>query len=174
MNLHQKAIGACGRAVRPDPGDNNSHFHVTYTYPGDITVTFQSQQFNPGYGDVCERFFGTKGISESHYTGGVFIKGENEWDSGIPRSAADISPEDWDAGRFRSALDDADANKEKAFIASIQSGEYINEAKQGAESTLSARLGTLAAYSGEEVTWDEMIASDECIDPVVDISRFDR
>ena len=170
-----KAVGAGGRKARDDIGDNWSYFLVQYEYPGEIPVSFQSQQFNPGYGDVCERFFGTKGISESHYSGGVFIKGEHEWDSGVARGTQEeISDKDWEAGAFRSALDDADQNKQKAFIDSIRSGAFLNEAYSGAESTLSAILGTIAAYRGEDVTWDEMMASGEKIEPLIDLTQFDR
>jgi len=169
-----RATGTCGRKARRDEGDNADHFLVHYEYPGDTPVSFQSQQFDPGYGDVCERFFGTKGISESHYSGGVFIKGENEWDSGVARGTPEtVSAKEWQAGAFRSALHDADTNKQKAFIESIRSGDYLNEARSGAESTLSAILGTLAAYRREEVTWDEMVTSDFRWDPMVDLSRFD-
>ena len=40
-----------------------------------------------------------------------------------------------------------------------------NQAAQGAESTLSAILGRTAAYLGREVTWDELIASEQYYDP---------
>ncbi|MFC1607970.1 Gfo/Idh/MocA family protein [Candidatus Latescibacterota bacterium] len=170
-----KATGTCGRKGRHDQGNNRSHFLVNYEYPGGIPLSFQSQQFNPGYGDVCERFFGTKGIAESHYTGGVFIKGEQEWDSGVMRGTPDqISAKDWEAGAFKSALEDADPNKQKAFIDSIISGRHINEANSGAISTLSAILGTTAAYKGEEMTWDEMMASDDRLDPMIDLTQFDK
>ncbi len=169
-----KATGTGGRKARPGYGNNWSYFLVNYEYPGEIPVSFQSQRFHPGYGDVCERFFGTKGISESHYMGGVFIKGENEWDSGVARgSQEEISSKDWDTGAFRSALDDADTNKQKVFIDSIRSGNYLNEAQSGTESTLTAILGTIAGYRGEEYTWDEMITSDEKWDPMIDLSQFD-
>ncbi len=169
-----KAAGIGGRKGRDDPGDIWSYFAINFEYPNNIPLAFQETQFKPGYGDVVEKFFGTKGTSESHYSGGVFIKGENEWDSGVLRAGEKTSDEDWVAGKFKSALEDADPNKEKAFIESIKSGNYINEAKQGAESTLSAILGRTAAYKGEEVTWDEMLASNEKWDPMIDMTQFDK
>ena len=148
---------------------------VNYEYSNNVPVSFQSTQFDPGYGDVCERFFGTKGISESHYTGGVFIKGENKWDSGVARGTREeINKKEWAAGSFKSALEDADLNKEKAFIDSIKSGNYVNETYKGAESTLSVILGRTAAYRGEEVTWDEILSSNEKWDPMIDLSQFDK
>ncbi len=169
-----KAVGFGGRKGRTDDGNCWSHFNVTYLYPNDVHVSVMSTQFDPGLGDVCERFFGTKGISESHYSGGVFIKGENAWDSGAARSGQAVSAKDWATGSFRSALDDADANKEKAFIESIRSGKRINEAAQGVESALTAIMGREAAYSQKEVTWQKISASKEKWDPKINLKQFDK
>jgi hypothetical protein len=49
----------------------------------------------------------------------------------------------------------------KALIESIKSGQFHNEAEQGAETTLTTILGRTAAYSGREVTWEKMIKSNE-------------
>jgi hypothetical protein len=138
-------------------------------------VNFESTQYDPGYGDVCVRFFGTKGIAEAHYTGGVFIKGENEWDSGIARGTAEtVSKEQWAAGTFKSSLHDADSNKQKAFIESIKTGRLINEVVPGAESALTGIMARTAAYTGRETTWDEVANSCEHMDPQIDLTRFDR
>jgi hypothetical protein len=134
----------------------------------------QSTQFDPGLGDVCERFFGTKGISESHYTGGVFIKGDNAWDSGVARAGQAVSSKDWATGTFKSALEDADANKDKAFIESIRSGKFINEAEAGVESALSAIMGRTAAYAGKAVAWEKVSSLSERWNPQLDLRRFDR
>ena len=176
LKTHPKsAVGTGGRKGRTDKGDAWSHYQVLYDYPDDIHVEFHSTQFGTGLGDVCERFFGTEGIAEAHYTGGVFIKSENPWDSGVVRGSREtVSPEEWAAGAFKSSLDDADPNKQKAFINSITSGKYINEAESGAISTLTAILGRMASERGEKVTWDEMLASNEHIDPQLDLSQFDR
>lgn len=169
-----KAVGSGGRKGRTDEGDAWSHFGVNYEYPNAVHVTVQSTQFDPGLGDVCERFFGTKGISESHYTGGVFIKGENAWDSGVARTGQAVSSKDWATGSFKSALEDADANKDKAFIESIRSGKLINEADPGVESALTAIMGRTAAYTGKEVTWQKIAASTERWNPRLDLSKFGR
>jgi hypothetical protein len=49
----------------------------------------------------------------------------------------------------------------KSFVESIRSGKPINNASHGSESTLSAILGRMAAYTGRTVTWDEMMTSRE-------------
>ena len=69
-------------------------------------------------------------------------------------------------------MKDADPEKGKQFIESIVTGKYLNEAAQGAESTLSAILGRMAAETGREITWEEMLRSDEQLDPGIDLNKM--
>ncbi len=167
-----KASGEGGRSVRMDSGDCYDHYGVTFTYPDDVNVSFSSTQFNKGWWDVCERFFGSKGVSEAHYSQPVAIFGEEPWDyfQNLAKSAGET--EFSAAGSFGGALDEADPEKQKAFVESILSGNYHNQAAQGAESALSAMLGRQAAYERRVVTWDELVASDEAWDPQIDIRNL--
>src|SRR5436190_5304511 len=79
-------INATGRGNatgRPDFGDAFSNFQVLYQYPNNINVSIHTTKVGPQFGDVCCKFIGTKGSAEAHYSGGVFIIGDNKWDSGI-------------------------------------------------------------------------------------------
>ena len=75
-------------------------------------------------------------------------------------------------GKFSGALDDADPNKQKSFIESITSGNLLNEAEQGAESALAGILGRMAAVTGRQVTWEEMLKSKDVSDPKMDWKQF--
>ena len=170
-----RATGTGGRAGRNDRGDVWSHYQVLLEYPNDVHAGFESTQYDPGLGDVCVRFFGTKGIAEAHYTGGVFIKGDNPWDSGLARGTTEtISKEQWAAGTFTSSLHDADSNKQKAFAASIESGNLLNEAAAGAESALTAILGRTASRAERDTTWEEVASSYDYMDPHMDLTQFDK
>ncbi|HZS04873.1 MAG TPA: Gfo/Idh/MocA family oxidoreductase [Blastocatellia bacterium] len=141
-----RAMGSGGRIVRKDVGDVWDHFIMTFVYPGEVKVSFNSNQFkNKGYRDQGERFFGTKGVAESHQGGQVFINFNDgtKWDSGTT-----------------SALATSVGNKVKAFIEGIKSGKFENQTEQGADSTLSVILGRTAAYSGREMTWERLVKSD--------------
>src|SRR5207302_1808482 len=70
-----KASGTGGRRVRTDVGDCWDHFLCTYTYPGDVPVSFESKQFGSGADDICVRVFCADGSVESHYAGEVSIHG---------------------------------------------------------------------------------------------------
>lgn len=168
------AIGAGGRNLPDDFGDNYNHFEVAYKYPKKINVSMLSTQSGDTFGDVCARFIGTKGVAEAHYSGGVFIKGENAWDSGVPKSDAEVTPEQRASGVFLSALGDSDKNKGSNFINSIESGKYINTVSEAAASTLTAILGRQTAENNREVTWDAMIRGNEKIDAHLNLSQFDQ
>jgi len=141
-----KATGAGGRITRKDVGDVWDHFIVTFFYPNDVKVSFNSNQFrNKVYRMQGERFFGTKGVAETHHRG--------------PMKVALNSGSVWDAGT-EDPLGSAVANKAKAFVAGIRAGRFDNEARQGAETTLTAILGRTAAYTGREQSWDALVKSD--------------
>ncbi len=46
------------------------------------------------------------------------------------------------------------------LIESIRKGEPMNQADIGAYSSLTAIMGREAAYTGKDITWDEMLNSD--------------
>jgi predicted dehydrogenase len=174
QKVPDSAIATGGKDESHKFGDTWKHFQVLYQYPG-INVNVLATQFGSHFGDVCAKFIGTKGTAEAHYSGGVYISGSNPWDSGVPRCAnTELTEEQRRAGVFLSALQDADANKEISFIKSIESGNYLNETKSGAESALSAILGREAAISGEKIGWDELRNSNARLDPMLDLTQFDR
>lgn len=174
QKLPLNAIGMGGKDASQTFGDTWKHFQVVYQYPG-INVSVHAVQYGTSFGDVCAKFIGTKGTAEAHYSGGVYITGDNPWDSGIPKAGAPpLTAEQRSSGAFQSALQDADPNKEIAFINSIQSGNYLNQARSGAESALTAILGREAAITGEKVGWDELRNSNMRLDPMLNLSQFDK
>lgn len=170
LNGHPlKAVGMCDRKVRTDAGDCKDNFNVLFTYPENIQVSFGSAQFGHPTFDAAVLLFGADGSSEAHYDWRVNISGKNAWDAGMrPAGSESFSA----AGKFAGALDQADSEKEKAFVASITSGQFLNQAALGAESAMSAMLGRNAAYSGKPLTWEALQKSKEVYDPKIDITKF--
>jgi myo-inositol 2-dehydrogenase/D-chiro-inositol 1-dehydrogenase len=154
-----KAIGTGGRKVRNDGGNTWDHFSVVFTYPGGRHVSFNSVQFGETFWDVGTRFFGAKGMAESYYSGVAHVVGPEPWRWPRPAEPAGAAADPMNLAF--SGVQDADANKTRDFVDSIVSGKYHNQSAEGAEAALSAILGRMAAYSGREVTWDEMLASNQ-------------
>jgi len=153
LNTHPvKAFGTGGRGdwtgTDYDAGDAWDHFMVTYWYPDAVHGNFNSHQITRACNDLCVRVFGQKGCADTHYFGQVRIVGENEW-TGTEKGDT-----------FRQGA----INNVKAFIDSIRTGKLLNNAETAVESNLTAILGRTAAYEGREVTWDEMMKSEERFD----------
>ena len=55
--------------------------------------------------------------------------------------------------------------EQKDLIDSIRAGNPINEAKTVAESCLTAIMGRMSAYTGQEITWDMALNSKEDLTP---------
>lgn len=144
-----KAYGTGGRTnwsgTPYDAANAWDHFLVTFYYPNDVHGDFSSNQLTNSFSDLCVRVFGIKGALDSHYGGLVRITGENKW----------LGAEKDDT--FKQGA----VNNVKSFIESIRSGKRINNSESAVESNLTAILGRMAAYQNREVTWDEMMRSNE-------------
>jgi len=169
-----KASATGGRAGRPaSDGDAYGNYNVLFHYPDNVDVTFSSTQFAKGWWDVTERFFGTKGVSQSPYTGALGIWGDEPWQA--PMTPAKDKPDAQAfsvTGNFTSNLEFADREKKKAFVESITSGNFHNQADKGAESAISCILARAAAYKGHEISWDEIMKSREVLEPGIDLKKL--
>jgi len=174
LKAHPLKVSATGgRQGRPADGDVYGNYNVLFHYPDGVDVTFSSTQFAKGWWDVTERFFGTKGTSQSPYKGPLGIWGDEPGQA--TATPAKDSPESEKfsvTGNFTSNLELADTEKKKAFVESIASGKFHNQAAKGAESALSCMMARSAAYKGHEVTWDELMKSTEVWDPKIDLNKL--
>ena len=154
-----KASGTAGRALRKQvdgiPGAllTSDHYILTYTYPGDVHVSFNSNQFrNKGYRQQGERFFGVDGFAETMQSGPATITLNQVKEGQKTGDRMDAGPVD---------LHRAVGTKMKALVDSIRSGKYENQVEQGVETTLTSILGRMAGTSGREITWDRMLKSND-------------
>jgi len=51
------------------------------------------------------------------------------------------------------------------LVTAIRTGQHVNEAERTAKSNLVAIMGRESAYTGKEITWDEMMQSDLKLGP---------
>ncbi|HEY6445708.1 MAG TPA: Gfo/Idh/MocA family oxidoreductase [Acidobacteriaceae bacterium] len=167
------ATATGGRSVITHPGDCWDNYQVIYTYPNDVHLSFSSTQWGTsGWFDVTEQIFGATGIAEAPYSGPVRILGEKAWSwsdaPGSGTSAATFAAN----GAFTDNLEFADRDKDRAFIESITSGSFHNQAKDGVESALSAMLGRMAGRTGHTVTWEDQLAHGERYALGMDMGQF--
>ena len=128
-----KVMGVGGRQVRtaPEYGNIFDHFAVEFEYPNGARVMSMCRQI-PGCADrVEEKIVGTKG----HAFGYGEISGPSAW-------------------KFEGDEPDPYVVEHADLIASIRSGNPLNEGQRIAESTLCAIMGRMSAYTGRALSWD--------------------
>lgn len=136
-----KAFGAGGRA-RPFAGDCWDHFAVIFWFPGDVLASFSSKQVGFGYDDILCRAYGTAGTVDTHYAGKVTLR----------------TRDDAFNGDSRNLYQDGAVRNIATFYESIVQGDFSNPTvAPSVRSNLTTILGRTAAYTGKEVTWDEML-----------------
>jgi myo-inositol 2-dehydrogenase / D-chiro-inositol 1-dehydrogenase len=131
-----KAIGMGGRQSRTDPKYGNAwdHFSIEFEYANGARVQSLCRQVQGAASRVSERLTGTKGVANPAGS----IRGEQNW-------------------KFESPLVNPYDQEHIDLIRSIRAGAPLNEGRQVAESTLTAILGRMSAYTGREVSYSWLL-----------------
>lgn len=119
-------------------GEIWDNFAVEYEYPNGARMYSYCGQIKRDWSSVSEGVQGTKGTSNP----GGFIQ-----------------PKGGTAWRFRDKAIDPYVQEHIDLINAIVKDTDLNEAKQVADSTLTAIMGREAAYSGAGVEWDQVLNS---------------
>ena len=137
MNAHPvKCIGLGGRQARTgfDYGNIYDHFSIEYEYPNDVRVEYMGTQIDHYDYRSNQRVTGTKGSAVLDFRTGE-ITGANPfiYDKESPNPSVI---------QFKEMID------------SIRQGKAINEGEQVANTTMTAIIGRMSAYTGKSVAWD--------------------
>jgi predicted dehydrogenase len=131
-----QCLGMGGRQVRtgPEYGNIFDHFAVEYEYPNGVRVLGMCRQTEGCDHRVSERVVGTNG---SAYTDGshATIEGPNAYE-------------------YEGESPSPYVQEHADLIASIREGRPLNEGRRIAESTLTAIMGRMSAYTGRALKWD--------------------
>ncbi len=139
------AQGMGGRQVRvgKDHGEIFDHHFVEYTYPSGAVIASQCRHQPDTMSRVSEFFQGTKGT--------VSTEGDN------------ATLKDWGGKTLFEHRGKDDPNPYQVehvkLFESIRNGGVIDDAENGAKSTMSAIIGRMATYSGKIIKWDEAMQS---------------
>lgn len=147
-----KAVGFGSRQRRPT-GDQYDNFSVDFIYEDGVHMHSMCRQINGCTNNVSEFIAGTKGRSNCVNTiedlqGNPIWRyqyNEEGWGpDGQPAGKVSVSPYD------QEIID---------LVAAIRNNTPYNEAEVTAKSTLCAIMGRISAYTGKEVTMEEMMNS---------------
>ncbi len=144
-----KAIGMGGRAERTETkyGNIYDHFSIIYEYANGAKLFSNCRQQPNCKGDMSAHAVGTKGRAElTDGKRGLHIQTDKKWV--FPGSKRDMYQTEHDE-----------------LFASIRAGKPLNNGDYMAKSTLLAIMGRMAAYTGQEITWEMALNSKEDLTP---------
>lgn len=149
LKTHARKAVAMGGRARRVTGDQYDFFSADVSFPDpeapdkenmDIHVHSMCRQVTGCASSVSERVIGEKGVSNC---------------------AGWISTE----GKLDIPGNDPYVQEHVDLIKAIRSGERINETQNVSESTMTAIMIRMSAYTGKEVTWEDAIESDLKLGP---------
>lgn len=142
-----KALANGGRQVRTgeDYGNAWDHFTVDFEYENGAHMLSMCRHWQEADRMVAEFLQGTKGTTETT-SGRYILRGAQNW-------------------RFRGDQTNPYVQEHTDLVGSIRSGNPLNEAQTVAEATMTAIMGRESAYTGKEITWDQIMQSDLDLSP---------
>ena len=140
-----KAVGVGGRQF-PGEGNTFDHCEVNYEYSNGVRGFLGVRTHNGCHNENCDYIIGTTGVCTIGRGPVPEIMGENPWKYDGPMN------------RMHQAEQDA-------FIGAIRSGQPINDGRRMAHTSLTAVMGRMAAYTGQEITWEQALNSQEHLVP---------
>jgi predicted dehydrogenase len=171
-----EAMAIGGRHYRGNSLDQNFDVYaVQYTYPDGTELFFDGRNMPGVHNEFASYVHGAKGsavVSTSAHTPGRtrIYKGQKipriEGRQAIPQDESlvwsfpqpEISPYDWEW---------------EDLIAAIREDKPYNEVKRGAEASMVASMGRMAAHTGQLITFDQMLNNEHEFAPGVDKLTLD-
>ncbi len=148
--MHDEPPVSCvatgGRAVPAEGGNIFDHFEVNYQYANGVRAFLANRQSVGCYNENADYILGTEGTLTIGRGPRPRITGKEEWT--------------WNGTPY-----DMYQREHDELFASIRRHAPINDGKRMATSTLLAMMGRMSAYTGQQITWDQALNSQEKLIP---------
>mgnify|MGYP000165085734 CR=1 FL=1 len=140
-----KCHGLGGRSsmVEPIYGDVFDHHSVVYEFPNGVRVYAFCRTTTGCYDEDSSLIFGSKGVANVK---ACRITGANPW----RWQAASNDPHQVDPYQI----------EHDRLFAGIRAGKPVNNGDYLVDSTMTTVMGQISCYTGKEVTWEQIWASD--------------
>ncbi len=139
-------VATGGRQIPAKGGNIFDHFEVNYLYPNNVRAFVACRQMEGCYNENSDYILGTKGSATIGRGPLPRIEGEKKW-------------------TFQGTKYDMYQAEHDALFASIRQGKPLNDGARMVTSTMLAIMGRMAAYTGQQVTWDQAMNSKERLGP---------
>ena len=139
-----KCTATGGRMVPNNEGNIYDHISVFYEWADGTRATMAQRQIQCPHYDNSDYLAGTKGFGT--IKGKPMIQTDKTWTyNGVEKNMYQVEHDE--------------------FFASIRNGKPIDNSERMATSTLAGLMGRMAAYTGAEVTWAQVLNSKENLFP---------
>jgi predicted dehydrogenase len=138
------AVG--GRIIPAEGGNIYDHFGVNYLYPNGVRATVANRQIEGCYNENADYIMGSEGTCTIGRAPAPRIEGKTNWT--------------WEGRKY-----DMYQREHDVLFAAIRNNQPVNDGHRLVTSTLLAIMGRMAAYTGQEVTWDQAMAAQERLVP---------
>jgi myo-inositol 2-dehydrogenase / D-chiro-inositol 1-dehydrogenase len=149
-SMHDQPPVSCvavgGRTIPAEGGNIYDHFDVNYFYPNGVRAFLVNRQIEGCYNENADYILGTDGTCTIGRGPTPRIEGKTNWS--------------WNGQHY-----DMYQREHDVLFASIRKHEPVNDGQRMANSTLLAMMGRMAAYTGQEITWDQALNSQEKLVP---------
>ena len=143
-----KAVAVGGRGTPNNQGNIFDHMFVVYEFANDVRGFVGQRQVGNTYSENSDYLMGSLGFAKIPGWQAPYIKGKENW-------------------RYHESGPKTDMyqNEHDELFASIRKGEPINDGQWMAQSTMMGLMGRMAAYTGQEISWEEAMNSQEKLVP---------
>ena len=138
------AVG--GRQIPAHGGNIYDHFEVNYLYANNARAYLGCRQIEGCHNENSDYISGSKGVCTIGRGPTPVITGQTEW-------------------KFEGQRNDMYQEEHDVLFASIRNGKPINDGERMATSSLLAIMGRMAAYTGQQITWEQALNSQERLFP---------
>jgi predicted dehydrogenase len=141
-----KAVALGGRQVPNNQGNIYDHMFVVYEFPDDVRAFLGQRQMGNTFTENSDYLMGSAGVGKIPGWQAPNIKGKEVW-------------------RYHGPKTDMYQEEHNQLFASIRRGAPVNDGPWMAQSTLMGLMGRMAAYTGQEITWEQAMNSQEKLVP---------
>ena len=138
----ESCVAVGGRQIPAHDGNIFDHFEVNYRYPNGVLAFLGCRQIAGCHRENADYILGTKGRLTIGRGMLPRIEGENRW-------------------VYRGPQNNMYQEEHDVLFRAIRRGDPVNDGVRMADSTLLAIQGRLAAYTGQEITWEQAMQSKE-------------
>ncbi len=139
-------VGVGGRVIPAEGGNIYDHFEVNYIYPNGVRAFLANRQIVGCYNENSDYIMGTDGVCTIGRGPHPRIEGKTNW-------------------TFTGQQYNMYQREHDLLFASIRKGQPMNDGKRLATTTMLAIMGRMAAYTGQQITWDQALNSQEKLFP---------